>query len=592
MNVDKKFFVFDTETQKGKSFLLCVKNKEKNFVYETKTKKDVIKFFENCVEKTYGNIGFAFNMDYDVLALFRFFDKNFFTKIYVYRTVIYEGLEFTYIPKKFLQIKKGNKVVTIFELYQFYNTTLDNAGKKFLGIEKIKIKNTFDIKNLKKHFKGKDKQKIINYCLQDCKITLDLTLKLDTMFINYLGLNVNKYYSCGFLAKKYATKRGINISSIQDDKINDFVKKSYFGGRIEFIQKGYFKNCYQYDINSAYPHQIANLFQIVDLQFNPKINPYCKYFFVDCEIDLPENILNPIPFRTDKNLLIYPSGKFNTVLDCFTFNEVKPYIKKINNVLNIYTTDNKPFFEMVTTLYNKRLKTKNADENYIIKIILNSLYGKFAQQKSDYVSIDEINALLETDEHLQSGGRGILQTDFGFFKRIKKFDKNANLIYAALITAQTRLKLYRTAKVLGLNNVIGFMTDCIFSTKPLPKNLISSNKKLGEFGFKEKSYLYVMGSGIYQSESGTKIRGYATNKNLIELAKNNGEKNQLFLNSTEKKGVGKLVIQGVDLSDLNNILEVEKILKLNFDTKRMWEKDFKNFSESLQNTVKSTSLKL
>lgn len=583
---EKKFFAFDTETDRGRAFICSFANSEGEYTYRLKNKSDMEKLFEVLVSKEFGNVGFCFNLDYDVIALWRWFDKNFCEEIYLKRFKYYNGIRFEYIPKKFLKISANGKEVYIFELMQYFPGTLDNAGKKYLGIEKMDVGGKEVKKNIFFHYK-KNPKKITRYCELDAKITYLLAKKLDSM-IDTFGLELNKYYSCGYLAKKYLDVRKIHYPKLQDKKILQFVKPAYFGGRIEFVQRGFFKNCYQYDINSAYPYACAQLPYITDYFFSTKIQT--KIFYADCDVNVTSKMVSPLAYR-DSNLVVYPKGKFRCTLDCYTFERLakKGFIKKVYKVLNVVTDSYRPFYDTITKLYKKRLITSKEEEKYIIKIILNSLYGKFAEKRKEYVEISEETALFNIDKELDSNRCRVLETSFGFFRKEESFGKNSNLIYASLITANIRNLLYDTIIGLKPDSYIGSMTDCIFTKELLTKN-VSEKKELGKFSLKEKGYLYVVGSGVYQSESGTKFRGYKTSFSLVDLAKKNKTKDKFLLGSTERKSLGKLVVQGIDWEELNVIYDNEKQVNLNFDRKRIWEKDFKNFGDSLKTCINSKPL--
>ena len=146
-------------------------------------------------------------------------------------------------------------------------------------------------------------------------------------------------------------------------------------------------------------------------------------------------------------------------------------------------------------------------------------------------------------------------------------------------------------KELPPGSLIGTMTDCIFSTVPVGSKHTSNTKQLGKFGFKCRSSLYVIGSGVYATADENKLRGYNVKTNLVHLAGKNAKRTVLKIPSTERMGSGKFVVQGLDLDELNVISDQKKNLNLNFDTKRNWQnKGFRNFGESLNKNISSVPL--
>ena len=311
----KKHFAFDTETKQGRAFLLAGSGDFGSFCREIKNESDVLRFFKECTEYKYGNTGWGYNLDYDVLALFKYFKTDFLQELYLKKELTYKKFDFQYIPKKFLGVTyKGNRIF-FYELMQYYNMSLDNASEKFLGENKIDIGGKKVLKDMYKYYLQNKKQ-IANYCIRDAELTYELARKLDEMILD-CGLNVYKFYSCGYLAKQYLKKQGVNYDSLSDSKAQEFVGKSYFGGRIEFVQKGYFKNSYQYDICSAYPYACMDLENIVHTIFLKNIDSGAKYFFVDAELNIPDLHLSSETYR-EKMLLVSFIGKFRVFFDNYT----------------------------------------------------------------------------------------------------------------------------------------------------------------------------------------------------------------------------------------------------------------------------------
>lgn len=584
----KEIFSFDTETRNGGAFICSTYGKGKAKTFKIKSEADVTDFMYRLIDKEFGNVGFAYNLDYDVIALLKYYGDLQILRLYLEKEITIKDMKIGYIPKKFLYIQRNKKIVYVFELMQYFNMSLDKAGEIYLGERKDDFTKA-EKKRIYSIYK-KNPKRVIKYCEQDARLTTRLAEKLDTMVSDF-GLSIQKYYSCGYIAKQYLKSKDIKYPPLRDEKIIEMVKPAYFGGRIEFTQRGYFKSLYQYDINSAYPFACAKLENIINCRRLNFIDKTAKYFFADCEIEIKRRDISPLAYR-DKNLIVYPSGKIRQRIDNFTYDTLKKEgsIIKVYDVLNVYTDGTKPFERMINTLYKRRMVCKE-DEKYIIKIILNSLYGKFAEKRKDYIKIEEEEALILMDKALTKNlGSRVLDTEIGYYVRQIEYSKHSNLMYASLITSYIRNYLYDVIKEMGTDNVIGTMTDCIFSKTKLPIQYISEKKEIGKFSLKEKSECYIVGSGVYCSDSGSKLRGYNLKANLITMAKENRYADVLRIKSTERKGMGKLVVQGIDIMQLNEISDAEKVLNLNFDVKREWYGGFKNFGESLTTSIQSNTI--
>jgi DNA polymerase elongation subunit (family B) len=124
--------------------------------------------------------------------------------------------------------------------------------------------------------------------------------------------------------------------------------------------------------------------------------------------------------------------------------------------------------------------------NYIAKILMNSLYGRFGLNpllpESQIIDKDMLDDFIDSSEILE-----LLEFDDKLFiqyideNKIKNFNNdkmvgeiNSNIAIASAITAYSRM-IMADIKLYCLNNNIKILysdTDSIFTDKPLPDNLI------------------------------------------------------------------------------------------------------------------------
>jgi hypothetical protein len=105
----------------------------------------------------------------------------------------------------------------------------------------------------------------------------------------------------------------------------------------------------------------------------------------ECTVFVPVMMYPPLPVKGEK--LLFPCGTFRGV---WNNNELSYALKlgvKIVEVHNqvIYQESHTPFSGFVNDLYNKRLKYKQEGSPFevIVKLMMNSLYGKFAMKYLD-----------------------------------------------------------------------------------------------------------------------------------------------------------------------------------------------------------------
>ena len=189
---------------------------------------------------------------------------------------------------------------------------------------------------------------------------------------------------------------------------------AYFGARIELLKQGVTRQpVFEFDISSAYPATIAELPSLKGGRWEYKLTPtredvesasIVSMFHVRThgfEWGLP---FYPLPFRTNNNAILFkPSveGYYmrDDVIAAFKwFDEFErrerlwrrgaglaaPEIELVSAWLFHPADPQERPFAWVQDLFNYRLKLleENKDDvrAYIIKLALNSLYGKFAQR--------------------------------------------------------------------------------------------------------------------------------------------------------------------------------------------------------------------
>jgi hypothetical protein len=281
-------------------------------------------------------------------------------------------------------------------------------------------------------------------------------------------------------------------------------------------------------------------------------------------------------------------------------------------------------------LYNKR--KESGLSGIVNKLILNSLYGVFAETRKYNVRIDDLQtvkqykkkimrtmrdkAILLLARHCRYARKhwmkecackwcndarrlarfASLQREKDLFNLDKNFyiqkeinGRYNNLILAAWITAEARLKLWRILKKCNADDVVAVFTDSILTRKNCDKWLVGK-ERLGDWSKKEFGKGIVVGCGVYQIGRTSKFRGFAMKKSLRQvLQTNNG--NEIRICQTRRNSLGKLTRQGFAADErLNEIIEDEKFLNLNFDRKRLWPEQFKDGKDVLHKRIKSEIL--
>jgi len=386
------------------------------------------------------------------------------------------------------------------------------------------------------------RNELIAYATLDCKILFDILIKFNQLIFDLYKLNINRCPTLPSLAfaifrSKYLSTNTVPL--ITGQIFND-INQSYTGGSVDMIIPHGF-NIYHYDINSLYPYSmktfdmpVTNIksFEGDILKFNPE-----ALGFFEAIIHSPKDLNVPILQIHDKGRTISPLGCFSGWFFSEELRNAKDKFGYDFEVLRGYTFDRLNIFKnYVSDLYNLRVTyPKSHPMNYIAKILMNSLYGRFGLKPilSEFVIIDnnELDGFIDTGE---INDLIILNDKYllSFINNNKKHcnlqksiastdDLKSNIAIASATTAYSRIVLAEIKKYCIDNNIklFYFDTDSVFTNKPLPDYLIG--KDIGQWKLEAfcREAIFIA----------PKVYGYVTQDGK-EVVKCKGFKNKLTFN--------------------------------------------------------------
>jgi hypothetical protein len=143
---------------------------------------------------------------------------------------------------------------------------------------------------------------------------------------------------------------------------------------------------YYYDINSSFPFSMTlpqpGTLKVRRKSLRDALDDDVPLVLADCEVEVPESYLPSMPYRW-RNKIYFPTGRWRS---WFTGIDLRALLErggKIHSTHDVYLFH--PFTDMadyVAEIYNRRKKAReegDAFRTYTYKILLNSLYGKFAE---------------------------------------------------------------------------------------------------------------------------------------------------------------------------------------------------------------------
>lgn len=474
-----KIYGFDIETYSDLNLFLMgslsCPNEESLIFYE---KNKFIKALLLLTSKSNKNniLIYATNLQFDLLGLFE--DTEYLNNIYF----ICRGSEI--IGAKLFSDNSEN-FVTFVDTMNIAAYSVEKLGEILNNVNKTTIYSKLkspdflgDIPKTNEDFDYLDK-----YNVQDSLITRKFAEFAQNSF-NLLGCEMKitiASTSMDLFRRKY-----LNISLLQPAKeyLNYFYS-SYYGGRTEIFKRGPVEKLFYYDFNSLYPSQYIKKYPHPNfLKFIDKdINLNFLNFEGICECDVEIDNLN-IPFlpHRGEGKLLFPCGKFK---GWWTNVELRYALElgyKINKIYKMiyYTQTIELFKNFGNELYNLRMKYKHEKNPYeiVIKLILNSLYGKFAQKpgKTEIINLNQIT--YETlQEYLNKPNTDfIIGGNYGYYTDYNEsIPKFVNPIISIYITAYSRIHLYNAFIKIGFKNIYYCDTDSIITSEK-----ISTSENLGD----------------------------------------------------------------------------------------------------------------
>lgn len=409
-------------------------------------------------------VWFAF--DYDVNMILRdvpLKGENSVEQLKRTNEIFWRGYRITYIRRKILRIARGNRRHTSYDIWGFFQTSFEKSLSDW-GLESTPL--IEEGKASRSGFASWSLKRIRNYNDDELRLLAKLAEKLRES-VGPLELPIQSWHGPAALAgawlRKNKVKEWMNAEPL-DSSFTDVTTRAYFGGRIDVLGYGIVDPVFHYDIVSAYPSAIANLPNLEKLTWKKRRGkgiPRGRLYAARVRWEIPTAYWAPFPWRSNNGSIRYPCKGHGW----YWFHEIEAAIAKFGpdhfEILERWEAEGEleyPFYNLIhdTFKYRGELKRQNHPSHKAVKLILNSLYGKFAQTvgKAQYYSP----------------------------------------IWAGLITSETRAKLLSVVT----DDVVCVMTDSLWSQKQLD---IPIGVGLGEWEQQDENRLILAEAGLYEASA-------------------------------------------------------------------------------------------
>lgn len=374
----------------------------------------------------------------------------------------WRGYTITYYHRKIFRVSRGKRTLTWYDTWGYFQSSFENALKGW-DIPTPAI--ITEGKAARGGFHKWPMEKIREYNAAELAGHVELMNRLRDA-IRPLNLRVQSWHGPAALAGYWL--RANSVKEYQGEELSpnmlDVASRAYFGGRIDVRGFGFVDPCYHYDIVSAYPAATRYLPNLSNLTWkrHARIPEGSRLYVARIRWEIDRNAFwSPFPWRDRDGTILYPTEGEGW----YWMPELEVARQRFGDcyqVLECYAAEGELTFPLrnlieETFRYRAELKAEGNPSHVPVKLILNSIYGKFAQQV----------------------GRATYR----------------NMIWAGLITSYTRAELMRVLP----DDAVVVMTDSIWTPTPLPDEVVTGG--LGGWELQPENRLVVAEAGLYKAWS-------------------------------------------------------------------------------------------
>jgi DNA polymerase type B, organellar and viral len=278
---------------------------------------------------------------------------------------------------------------------------------KYLSWEEyINLKNSFD-----GHLWDAKIQTLL-YLEKDLLSLFEVIMKFKEIIFYKFGVNITRVRTISGLAfliftSNYYDHKKIPIHFTKG-KLENFVRKAYYGGIVDVIEHYTDYNTYKYDVNSHYPYAMMKPMPGGLPRISSERNLDNIFGFVEAIVEAPteKELKVPIlPINVEGKMKLF-RGKVTGVWWSEELKMARSYGYKIQDIIScvLYDKVEGTFDNYIKDIYQCKQqadKDKNKVIRYIYKLLLNSLYGRLGLRpqntKLSLIHKDRLDKILHTE---------------------------------------------------------------------------------------------------------------------------------------------------------------------------------------------------
>lgn len=385
---------------------------------------------------------------------------------------------------------------------------LDKVSRKFLNRGKI------ELEHLPEWYYANDPATFWRYLPNDTELVYDcLVAFCDTVYakispIAKIGLTLPstsmKCFTTRYLGED------IGVPTNEDNK--KMLRAGYAGGRVEVFKAGYYPKINVYDFNSLYPSVMATTAVPItgNVRHTRRFEPgSCGVYRIRFEQGnrrrLPLLMVNGLGAYSGEGVYYTPEIRRLLALGAGRITILEGMVFLEQAVI---------FRDYVNTLYSLRMEDKDSPLGEICKLLMNSLYGKFAQKpertQTAHLSIEEAEQMVADHVEIEP-----LNEDLGIYRITEnKETQFTHVGVSGTITSEARARLWEAFD----EGTVYCDTDSIHTTMEK-----TPSKELGELKLEYSGEACYAGKKLYalrDKDGKEKVRAKG-----IRIKKNDKDKN-------------------------------------------------------------------
>ncbi len=469
---------FDCETNSNGIVMFLASGEDRarrSYLYSA-TGLDLEPIFDWMIETGAGKLNFGFYFDYDVNQLVGKLGELHQGQLAATGRVTWRGYQIRHTPGKRFTVGRDGKNTVIWDCASWAQTSFIRVCDdwKLGSYEERELVRAMKAK--RGDFDNATESELDRYTTLECALLSEWVRRLLRLHLD-CDIHLRAYSGPGSTASAMIRQVGWKPPEVPA-KIQEIAESAFFGGRSEISSIGPVEGpIYSYDINSAYPGEIAALPEIRYVSWK-RVKHFAPGAWGFYRVRWQQRKSDTWGFFPIRGAML-PDGHRSVSLlyptegdGWFHSHEIRAAMDLSPGAVEVidgYVIEPKgqPFAWVADTVA-RRLEYKAAGDprNFPLKVGCNSIYGKVAQHS----------------------GTHPLQC----------------IVYAAAVTSGTRAALLRAAYP-RRHNVILLATDGILSTVPLPELPLGAT--LGTWELAEYPSAWMLQAGVYWCGGKKRTRG-------------------------------------------------------------------------------------